>query len=708
MSNFPGIPVWKKAPLIRVLIPFCAGVVLQWYQQFPPAFILLLLISFCCSYFLFFLLPLSLRFNFRIVQGVILQLLIIAFGLLITWQKDIRNQDDWYGHFSEKESILLVRIDEPLVEKDRTYKALGFVEKVVQHGKVVSCRGRLLLYFSKDSSPNKLKYGDRILIRKELQLIKNSGNPGAFNYQRYAAFQQQFHQVFLKEKDWIEVNSLNKGNIFREFIFNARNEIIATLQSKLRAGNPDSYRDDLGIAEALLIGYTNDLDKDLVQAYSNTGVVHIIAISGMHLGLIYVLLLWLFARMPLIKRSKMVKAALVLACLWLFSLLTGGSASVVRSAMMFTFILIGETIFARQSYTFGSLAASAFVMLCYNPYYLWDVGFQLSYLAVTGIVTLQRQICNIFYIKNKWLDKVWQLMAVSLAAQLLTFPVCIFYFHQFPNLFLLTNMIAVPLSAVILYAEIGLIALSGVPQLGGWMGKLVAELVSLMNRIILCFNELPLAVWDNIPASTLSTWLLYGIVVFFSMWLIQKNKTLFKSGLICLLFFLLVMAYSKWQAGRQQKIIVYNIPRHQAIDFVDGNSYRFVGDSSLLENGILQNFHLKPARILMQLSQRSDSLTGLFQQLCFYQFYDKTLVIFDGFLPAGRPTKKIYADVVVLSKNPPVSIAQLNQVFNCRYYVFDASCLAWKIKKWEEECRGLDISYHTVSEQGAFIMDIGM
>ena len=132
-------------------------------------------------------------------------------------------------------------------------------------------------------------------------------------------------------------------------------------------------------------------------------------------------------------------------------------------------------------------------MLCYNPYFLWDVGFQLSFLAVIGIIVFQNSICNWVYIKNKYLNMVWQLVAISLAAQILTFPVCIYYFHQFPNYFLITNIIAVPLSTVILYAEIALISLSCIPYLGLFAGKIVYWLIWGMNKYIVWVSQLPYA-----------------------------------------------------------------------------------------------------------------------------------------------------------------------------------------------------------------------
>ncbi len=703
MTRPYGIPVWKKAPFIRLLLPLVAGIILQWYVQFPAVVIITAIISFSVSFCLFLLLPVAVRFKWQALQGFIIHLLIISFGLLLTWQKDIRHNNNWYGNYYKDSSFLIVRIDEPLVEKNKSFKAEGYVESVIKKDTNIPCKGKLLLYFSKDGFTRQLNYGDRILIHKNPQLIRNSGNPGAFNYQRYAAFHQTFHHAFLKEKDWKKLQvSSEKTSRLQQLIFTARDYVLSVLRKRMEAG-----KDELGIAEALLIGYTNDLDKDLVQAYSNTGVVHIIAISGMHLGLIYVMLVWLFAKIPVVNRSKILQVVLILGCLWLFSLITGAAASVLRSAVMFTFIALGKNFF-RQTSVYNSLAASAFVMLCFNPYFLWDVGFQLSYLAVGGIIAFQKPIYNCFYIKNKWLNKVWQLMAISLAAQLLTFPVCIYYFHQFPNLFLITNIIAVPLSGIILYAEIALIAFSWVPFVGVYIGKLVSGLVWMMNKIILWINERSFAVWDKIPATVLSTWLLYAVVIGLSIWLISKNKKYVQPALLCFFAFVLLHTYNRWQTLNQQKIIVYNVPRYQAIDFVNGTNYQFVGDSLLLEDGLLQNFHLKPGRIALQLNKRKDPVEGFSQHEMFYQFQRKRIMIVDKPISIAVTEKKINIDLVIISGNPKLSISQLAQAINCNRFIFDASNPLWKIEKWQKECKALQLSSHAVSADGAFVWDIGI
>ncbi|MGG9971064.1 ComEC/Rec2 family competence protein [Ferruginibacter sp. SUN002] len=695
-----NIPIWKTAPFLRLLLPFIAGILLEWYLQIPLTIICISIVCFTTAYLLFYFLPIGVRFKLQSLQGLLLNLILINFGLFITWQKDIRHTNNWYGQNYHDSDYLVVCINEPIVEKTKSYKADGYIESMIRSDSVIKGKGKLLLYFSKDSSVKQLHYGDKILISKNLQAIKNSGNPGAFNYERYAAFQQTFHNVFLKDKDWVKLKE-TKVNWFNQFIFSARDKILATLEKTVGANT-----NELGIAEALLIGYTNDLDKDLVQAYSNTGVVHIIAISGMHLGLIYVMLVWIFARTPLIKKSKITQVVLILSCLWLFSILTGGSASVLRSAVMFSFITVGKTFF-RQASIYNSLAASAFVMLCYNPYYLWDVGFQLSYLAVVGIIVFQKPIYNLFYVKNKWIDKVWQLAAVSLAAQILTFPICIYYFHQFPNLFLITNIIAVPLSTIILFAEIGLVALAWVPFVGIYLGKAVAWLVWLMNKIILSVNDIPFAVWDRIPATVFTTWSLYIVVICLAVWLLNKNKQLLEISLFCLLTFTIAQVYGKWQIANQHKLIVYNVPQHQAIDFIEGNNYQFVGDSALLADGMLQNFHLKPGRIQMQLNKQVDSVKNIFTaQDLFYQFGNKKILLIDKSISFEVPQEKINVDIIIISKSPKLYIPQLTNVFNCKQIIFDASNSLWKIEKWKKDCERLHLQNYSVPQQGAFILEL--
>lgn len=656
----------------------------------------------CCftaAFLLIHFLPPATIFSFKKYRGIIFHFVIAAVGMLLTWQKDAKHHPNWYGHYLTDSSLLLVTINEPLTIKPHSVKATVVVTSVINGKEKHATAGNLLLYFAKDSMPSDLHYGDVIVINKKLQPIKNSGNPGAFDYERYASFQLLYHQAFLKKSDWIATNRFSV-NYFQHYLFRTRDHVLAVLKKYISNKNSE-----LGIAEALLIGYKEDLDKDLVQAYSNTGVVHIIAISGLHLGLIYAVLLWLFNRVPYFKRSRHAKALLLIAFLWIFALLTGASASVLRSAVMFTVIVTGKYYF-KQCSVYNSLATSAFILLCYNPYFLWDVGFQLSYCAVIGIVALQQFIFRKWYIKNWPGRQIWSMISVTLAAQAGAFPLCIYYFHQFPNLFLFTNLVTVPLSTIILFGEILLIIVTAFETLATWLGIALSASVNLMNRVIIFFDQFSFSVWDNIYANIFTTWLLYGVLFCMMAWWMNKNKYMLRSGLICLLGFAGLHVSGFIELQQQKKVIIYNVSKHKAIDFIEKDQFVFTGDSAMMQKGQQQNFYLKPARIALQASKSVKSLASLKQLDGYYQFYDKKLLFIDSSTVLEPQETAFAIDVLLFSHNATVDIETVLKAVKPACIVFDASNSLWKIQKWKTAFEALNLRCHSVSEKGAFILEV--
>jgi competence protein ComEC len=624
--------------------------------------------------------------------------MVASAGMLVTWKNDLRNNQSWYAYHTKDSSHLLLMIDEPLVEKNKSFKTTASVKMILNDSVTIPVKGKLLLYFAKDSSVDYPRYGDYILCVNNLQWIKNSGNPGAFNYERYAAFQGIFQQVYLQKNSW-NVLSHNHGNRLYEFIFSTREKVLSIFKTYVTG------KDELGIAEALIIGYKEDLDKDLVQAYSNTGVVHIIAISGMHLALIYFLLIWIFNHIPFLKKQEFLKAVLVIIFLWMFALLTGSSGSVLRSAAMFSFIVMGKLLF-RNASIYNTLASSAFTLLIFNPYLLWDVGFQLSYLAVIGIVALQKPIFRLWYIRNKMLRSVWELVSISIAAQVAAFPLCIYYFHQFPNLFLITNLFAVPLATALIYAELLLVMASFIHPLAIIIGKLLGWLIFLMNYLIKFFNSFNYSVWDNLYASPLSTWLLYAIIFFITIWFTQKNKSMLKYALVSLLLITVFYVNASWHVSQQKKLIVYNVPKHTAIDFLYADKYFFIGDTILNEDGLLRNFHLKPSRISQQATKQLMDTTLIRHNHYAWQFFDKKMVIIDTTVNFEAIEQKINVDILLLTKNPRIRIHDLASALKPSMVVFDASNNLWKIENWKKECEQLALPFHSVPDKGAFILDI--
>ena len=661
--------IWKKAPFLRLLIPVLLGILIQFYSKTEIAVICFFAVIFFIAYIIFSFLPEAIRFRFRLVQGLIIFLFLTTFGSLITWQKDARNHTNWYGKYDQQQSFIVATIDEPPAAKAKTFKAVAVAESVINNGRQHQTSGNFLIYFDKDSASQKLKYGDKIIFQKSLSDIKSPGNPGAFDYARYAAFHELFHQVYLKQNHWILLKEKNKKTGL-QLIYAARENVVSILEKYLGKNNESS------IAKALLIGYKVDLDKDLVQAYSNAGVVHLIAISGLHMGIIYGVLVWVFSFLPVIKKSKPMRLVLIIFCLWFFALLTGASPSVLRAAVMFSFIVAGNA-FNKKSSVYNSLAASAFLMLCFNPFLLWDVGFQLSYLAVLGIVVIQKDISNWLYFKNKYAQRAWQLAAVSLSAQLFTFPLCFYYFHQLPLLFLFSNMMAIPLATLALWGCLILVFISPISIAAVYFGKAVYGIIWLLNHTVLFFDSIPFALWQGVSVSPVETILMYIIICSFLYAFMQKNKIAFKFTLAFSLIFASFIGFNNACASSQKKMIVYNIPMYKTVEFVDRNHFHFVGDSIVIKDKLLHAFNLKPTHILLKIKE-SNSFTKSFTfNNNFYQFYNSRILMIDSAIKFSTD-KKVDLDYIIVSKNPGLHLAEIASVFNCKKYIFDASNSSWK------------------------------
>ena len=251
-SNF-----WKKSPFVKLLLATMAGIMVQWrFQPGINTWWVIISIAFI-SLLSFFFIPFFNRYRFAFINGVVTCILFFSIGAMLAWQKDIRNNKQWLGNFYQQQNGLIVTLDEPPVEKTKSLKANATVSYLLQTGQSIPVKGKIILYFKKDSSLQ-LNYGSQILFKKSLQEIKNSGNPGGFDYKRYSLFQGITHQVYLK-KDEFEVLDGKKENSFRKYIYSSREKVLNILRTNIKGDR------ELGLAEALLIGYKDDLEQSLVH-----------------------------------------------------------------------------------------------------------------------------------------------------------------------------------------------------------------------------------------------------------------------------------------------------------------------------------------------------------------------------------------------------------------------------------------------------------
>jgi competence protein ComEC len=651
----------------------------------------LLLFSGIIGPVIFSLLSLSKQFHYAWLNGLFLHILLFTTGVLLLNYKDIRRQTTGINMQYQPGHHLLVTITAPLSSTNRSYKTVATVQALLYGDTIQPTRGKILLYFRKDSSVQQFQYGNQLIITKALQLVNNSGNPGSFNYQRYCLFQGMGYQVYLQPDDYIALKVKNE-NLFRKFLLST-NLYIVTILRKYIAGHREA-----GLAEAMLIGYKEDLDKSLLQSYSNTGVVHIIAISGLHLGLIYWLLLWLCKLPGKWRLNKYLQPVIIIAGLWLFSCMAGASPSVLRSAVMFTCLVIGQHMHRRTA-IYNTLAASAFLLLCYDPFWLWDAGFQLSYAAVLSLAIFMQPIYNLLYFQHKIADTIWKATAVTLAAQVLTVPVAVYHFHQFPNLFLIANLLAVPLSGIILFGEILLCLTSMVPVLASAIGYVLHHLISWLNSYIEYINQLPFASSQGLQISILQMICLYICIAGTGWWLLQKKKAGVWWALASVLVFISCRSIAVVHATQQKRLIVYNVPQHQAIDIMEGQQCFFTGDSLDMAQ---QNFYLQPSRWLHRVNETRQIPVA--NHLLFAGH--TSILLVDKPMRWKQPAQKIPIDIIILSKNPGIRISQLAATFTWRHLIIDNSNSLRKVNRWKRECASLGLTCYCVTDKGAFVFNL--
>jgi competence protein ComEC len=666
-----------------------AGVVIQESLARSLSFYIFLLAPAMILMLAFFFLHEKQKFKWRIAAGILITISFVATGGMVSWRYNISHDPKWFGKKYVSGALLRVRLLEDPQEKPGSYKALALVESLVIAGRLERVSGKLFLYFSKDSLNKKRAAGDQLIFRNPINEIKNPGNPGGFDYKNYCFNMGITHQVYLNHTDYLFI-SHQQLPILQRMLGATTQMVLKSIRDYI-PGEKES-----GLAEALLIGYKNDLDKSLVQSYTNTGVVHVIAISGMHLGLVYWLLVSLFRPFRKIKGIGSIVPWLVIAGLWLFSLLAGAQASVLRSALMFSCIVCGE-FFGRKTSIYNTLAVSAFLLVCNNPTCLHDAGFTLSYTAVLSIVLFMKPIYHQLYVKNKLLDAIWKLCAISLAAQVLTTPVSIYQFHQFPVYFLLSNLAAVPISGLIVLGEIFLCAIHAFPVLAILTGKILGMLIHLMNDCVAHVEHLPGALWYGLQISFFQSLLLYGIVFCIFYFLKQNKKTWFWfAGLLTAGFFLLRLL-SSHQAASACRIVVYSVPHRSAMELFHGRESIYRGDMILNDSAAQKRFFLDPTRTLYRVARTT------YTNEHFFIFYKKKILVLDDRLPSMPEGQKIKIDFLIVTgafKKDPNDI--INNMAPAEV-VLDAAVTNSFARRWQKACDDRSIPCRNVTTEGAFV-----
>ncbi|MCX6292101.1 MAG: ComEC/Rec2 family competence protein [Bacteroidetes bacterium] len=646
-------------------------------------------------------------YRLRWLTGMCVHVLIFLFAWQLTGLKTEIHRPNHFSKFSHVNSYLAF-LDDSKQEKSKSYKTTIRIVAAYSGNVWNKTEGKCLAYFSKDSISDLLHYGDLVIFSTRPDEVKPPANPSQFDYKRWLSLNQVYHQLYLKNSDWKSLGH-HYGNPLVETAINMRERLLKIFRDNNISG------DDYAVVSALLLGDTDEIDQDIINAYAASGALHVLSVSGLHVGIIYIALNSVLFFMNRNRKTKVLKAGILIMFLWFYALLTGLSPAVLRSAAMLSFIVIGKA-FERSTNMYNTLAASAITLFCFQPHLLLQVGFQLSYMAVFGIVFLYKEIHALLFPQKWFWQQVWGLIAVSIAAQIATFPMGLFYFHQFPNYFLFSNMLVIPLSTVIIYGGILLFVISPVTIVAKYVGLLLGQTVHLLNQTVIFIEHLPHSLWQGISINLYETYLLYISIFMLIFFLMKKETNYLTASLIAtvVLFTFFIMDNMQW--NRQKQLIVYDIPKTSAVNLIDGTSSVLIADSSILQNKSMMMFnivhywwdcgfteeHVESVTNLGESCKLKSGNVFLYNDFLFFDG-KKILILNDARILKNNKALPFKPDYIILSGNIKTGLQKIKNKVHFGKLIIDSSNSEKRTGQWLGEAKQLGIDCYSVLQSGAYV-----
>ena len=688
---------WRETPMIRIVLPMLLGIWLVSYQWW----VLAAAFGFGSLLTVLLLNARKQSFHLRWVPGILLSVVFFSLGYLLAFTYQSRADPTFPPPVTEEGAhwwIGKIQRLEPTGKRLRAWMQVEAVQDSQQQ--MTPAAHRILAYFEITANSRSLQAGEVLLLRGKVRKVRAPLNPQQFNYKAYLAYRGVHHQTFVDAWQRIDQRPslLSTAAQLRQYC-------IGILREHLPTAN------EFSVGAALVLGYKAELSEAVEEAYANTGAMHVLAVSGLHVGLVQLLLMALLGQLPLQGRWwRYARTLLILLGIWGFALITGASPSVLRAATMFSFLAVGQA-FERPTNVYNTLAASAFVLLCFNPMLLYHVGFQLSYLAVLGIVYFQPRIYKLWFIENRVGDYLWKLAAVSLAAQIGTLPVSLYYFHQFPLYFLLSGLVVVPAAGLILGSGLLLFALQAVPFAGGLLGQVLYGLIYVVNACIFTIEQLPGSLVGGIWIGMGVVLLLYGILACSILAHRTRRFAWVLAGLLLLVLLAGSYAWRDWQIVQQRGMTVYHLYKQSAVD-------QFVGKRF----SALQSPGLEAGRLAFAAEQhrwwRGSQLAGRFavidtvndaslpvwgKQGFWWMAGQKLFVLSDEQQLRERTAPK--QDAILLSQGPRISIGRLVAEVPAGLVVADGSNPPWLAERWKAEAAAAGVRFHYTGKAGAWLSD---
>jgi len=665
------------------LIKLCAflitGILIGFYWDLEFHFLLLLGAALAILFLIIFLYSLR-KFHQNSLFGIISYFLFLYLGILSAQLHFPENNPDHLSNYLNEldENSKQVLIGEIIEELKPDLYHTKYILRTLKLNKIPA-EGKVLVLLNKDSIRSTIKIGQHLALASEIKNIPSNLNPYQFDYGNYMRNLGVTHQVLLKKENLVLLGS--PSNSIRSYAGKLREKIISSLKQQ------DFEKDELAVIQSLLLGQRQELSKELQQNYAEAGIIHILAVSGLHVGIILLLLNWCLKILDRSKYGRFLKIIILLVCLWGFALLAGLSPSVVRAVSMFSFVAIGLQLKKRTS-TLNTLFASLFILLLGNPYYLFQAGFQLSYLAVFSIVILQPTFSSLYTPKNKITGSLWKLITVSIAAQIGVLPLSLYYFHQFPGLFLLSNIIVLPFMGIILGLGIVLILINLTGITPYFLPQFYGELISLLNKFVEFIAGLKMFVIHDISFSIALCLGMYLCYLFFIPLVKKISYTNLSLALIAILIFQSVLITEEFSKTKNE-FIVFHGNRRTDIAVLNPKNLMYYSSNPDAKPTYLKNYELQKKRVANTLNSRN-----------VFRFSEKKILLIDSIGTYRIPNFEPH--ILVLTNSPKINLDRVLKDLHPELIIADGSNYKSYIKRWKITLAHKKIPFHITGEKGAF------
>lgn len=677
---------WESAPFFRVLLPFACGI--AGYELTRPYFVarissaVFILIAFIAYLVITFSKKRKNYFptlGFLLVSGIF-----FAGGYALSLYDDVRNDKQDISRCINDGAAHLVRITGTPAEREKTWKIQVRVLSVIDNGGVHTVTGKAFVYVHKSGYPLRLQKGDSVIVPGKWQPIKAAGNPFEFYYATYCLRNGITRQQFCSRADIITYGRNNPGaNTYTERM---HDWCMAQMDKYI----PDTKA--RGLMQAMLLGDEVNLDEELRDAYAATGIIHIIAISGGNVAIFFIVISFLL-RWLKHKKHLWVRYAIALPLVWFYVVMAGSSPSAIRAAVMFSLLAVGVML-QKNNNSLNQLFATAFLLLCAEPMWLFAVGFQLSFVAVLSIILFYGPIYKWLSPKYLLTKTLWSTAAASLAAEILIAPLVIYYFHNFPIMFIVANVAAYIFMSVVLILGMGVIVLSFVPETATLLGWCIGWLVNVFGSMISWLQQFNPPSFHSLVLTDAELVLTYACIAGFAVLMMRKQKSALFTGVSMSIVLMVLLCYDQWSSLRQQRLIVYNINGINRIERIEGKRYSVLSQ----DTGNIKKiaYTTSAAHTQWHAWRKGDDTSEVFV------VNGKTVLVLNREVFG---TGALPADYVIINYTGYTDPALLKRMFSPALVVVGNNYTHAQQKKFVAACENVGMRVHSIANNGAFVMN---